>query len=237
MTPAARRGWMRWAFAALGLAFVALALWRTWDESRQQLLPDLGATLAAGLLVVGGLTGGGLSWIALFGPDAPRRLVTDFYLAQLAKYIPGGGIWQAAGQVGLSTSHGVTATRATANLVLHAGIQLVSALTARRAARVRHRPPRLAPHPVWSRVGDAVAPAPFVDDSGDAAARPPVEGRGDGDRPSRPTRHPDLLVVVAAARHADSASPTAWSSTTSNRVWASPGAPSPSPWPGRSASP
>ena len=122
-----RRTLVRVGFGVIGLAFVVVALWRTWDESQEQVLPGAGVLVAAALLIVGGLVGGGLSWITLFGRGAPRGLIADFYLAQLGKYIPGGGIWQAAGQVGLSTTHGLTGMRVAGNLAVHAVIQLTSA--------------------------------------------------------------------------------------------------------------
>lgn len=124
-----RRRLLRIAFGVVAVAFVALALFSTWDETREQKLADPSTLVLAGVVVVVTLTGGGMSWLALFGKDAPRRLVADFYLAQLGKYIPGGGIWQAAGQVGLSTSKELSATRVTSNLAVHAVIQLSGALT------------------------------------------------------------------------------------------------------------
>lgn len=121
-----RRRVARVAFGVVGLAFVVVALARTWDDSQDQ-LPGIGILVIAALLMVGGLVGGGISWITLFGPGAPRGLIADFYLAQLGKYVPGGGIWQAAGQVGLSTTHGLTAMRVAGNLAVHGVIQLTSA--------------------------------------------------------------------------------------------------------------
>lgn len=129
MTPGIRRRLVRIGFGGVGMVFVGVAFWRAWNESQQQVLPGGLTLLLAGLLVVGGLVGGGLSWIALFGKRAPRGLIADFYIAQLGKYVPGGGIWQAAGQIGLSTGHGLTATRVAANMVVHGVIQLAAAFT------------------------------------------------------------------------------------------------------------
>lgn len=129
MTPGMRRRLLRVGFGLLGMVFVGVALWRTWDVSQQQVLPGPSTIVVAGLLVAGGLVGGGLSWVALFGKGAPRGLIADFYMAQLGKYVPGGGLWQAASQIGLSTNHGLTATRVGANLAVHSLIQLTAALT------------------------------------------------------------------------------------------------------------
>ena len=129
MTAGVRRTLVRVGFGLVGMVFVGVALWRTWNESQQQVLPKGSTLLVAGLLVAGGLVGGGMSWIALFGKRAPRGLIADFYIAQLGKYVPGGGMWQAAGQIGLSIGHGLTATRVGANMAVHSVIQLTAALT------------------------------------------------------------------------------------------------------------
>lgn len=129
MNPVSRRRVLRIVFGAIALAFVVVALLSTWDETQNQKLPDLTTLVVAGALVVTTLVGGSMSWLALFGKGAPRRLISDFYLAQLGKYIPGGGIWQAASQVGLSASRELSATRVTSNLAVHAVIQLSAALT------------------------------------------------------------------------------------------------------------
>ncbi len=127
MSPATRRRLVRYSFGVVGVAFVVVALWQTWDRSRETVLPPVDTMLVAGVLVVGGLVGAGRSWLALFGPGAPRRLMADFYLAQLGKYIPGGGVWQAAGQVGLSASREIRGMRVAGNLAVHAVVQLTAA--------------------------------------------------------------------------------------------------------------
>ena len=123
-----RSGWRlaRYAFAVVGIAFTVIALWQTWDRSRQSLLPDGITMLLAGALVVAGLVAAGRSWLVLFARGPSWRLVGDFYLAQLGKYIPGGGLWQAAGQVGMTTSSGYTATRAAGNFAVHAVVQFAA---------------------------------------------------------------------------------------------------------------
>ena len=129
MKPINRRRALRIVFGVIALAFVVGALLSTWDETQNQKLPDPFTLTLAGVLVVSALVGGGISWHALFGKDAPRRLISDFYLAHLGKYVPGGGIWQAAGQVGLSANSELSATRVTTNLAVHGVIQLSAALT------------------------------------------------------------------------------------------------------------
>lgn len=124
---ATRRRVLRMGFGALGLGFMAVALWETWDRSRTTVLPAPPVMATAAALVVLGLVGAGLSWLALFGAGAPRRLVADFYLAQLGKYIPGGGLWQAAGQIGLATESGLRAARVAGAFAVHGVVQLTAA--------------------------------------------------------------------------------------------------------------
>lgn len=122
-----RRRVLRVVFGAVGLAFMVVALWETWDLSRHSVLPDPRVMAAAAGLILVGLVGAGFSWLALFGEGAPRRLVADFYMAQLGKYIPGGGLWQAAGQIGLATASGLRAARVAGAFVAHGVVQLTSA--------------------------------------------------------------------------------------------------------------
>lgn len=129
MTRVLRRRLVRVVFGIVALVFVGFALFRTWDEAETQILPDAATIGLASVVMVTTLIGGALSWYTLFGHGAPRRLISDFYLAQLGKYLPGGGVWQAAGQVGLSKSPQLSATRLTSNLAVHAVIQLSAALT------------------------------------------------------------------------------------------------------------
>jgi hypothetical protein len=124
---ALRRRVLRIVFGVLGLGFMAVALWETWDRSRTTVLPGPPVMLVAAALVFLGLVGAGLSWLSLFGDRAPRRLVADFYMAQLGKYIPGGGLWQAAGQIGLATESGLRAARVAGAFAVHGVVQLTAA--------------------------------------------------------------------------------------------------------------
>ena len=129
MTSLLRRKGVRFGLGVVALVAVAFALFRTWDEAQSQVLPNAEILVIASVLVVGGLAGAGRSWFALFEKGSSRRLVSDFYLAQLGKYLPGGGIWQAAGQVGLSAARDVSTVRVSINLGVHAVIQLSAAVT------------------------------------------------------------------------------------------------------------
>lgn len=130
MKPASRRRVTRILLGTMGLLAVTYALFRTWGEAQSRVLPDVETLAIAGFVVVVSLIGGGMSWYALFGDSAQdRKLISDFYLAQLAKYLPGGGIWQMAGQVGLSANQQLPAVRLSINVAVHAVIQLSAALT------------------------------------------------------------------------------------------------------------
>ncbi len=122
-----RRRILRYGFGLAGLIFMAFALSETWDRSRETVFPDLPTLAIAEVLLVAGLVGAGLSWLALFGDNAPRRLLSDFYMAQLGKYIPGGGLWQAAGQIGLATESGYTASKVAGTFGVYAVVQLTAA--------------------------------------------------------------------------------------------------------------
>lgn len=124
-----RRRGVRLLLGLVALLGVGYALFRTWNEAQSQVLPDPGILAIAGIVVVGSLIGGGMSWYTLFENGASRRLISDFYLAQLGKYLPGGGIWQAAGQVGLSAGRDLSAVRVSVSLAVNAVIQLSAALT------------------------------------------------------------------------------------------------------------
>jgi hypothetical protein len=116
----------RYSFAVAGIAFTVVALWQTWDRSRESLLPDGVTLLLAAALVIAGLTAAGRSWLVLFSRGPAWRLLGNFYLAQLGKYIPGGGLWQAAGQVGMATAAGYQASRVAGNFAVHAVIQFAA---------------------------------------------------------------------------------------------------------------
>lgn len=122
-----RRRILRWVFGVAGLTFIAAALVRTWNRTGEISLPEAATMGVAGLLVLAGLAGAGRSWLSLFDRGARSQLLADFYMAQLGKYIPGGGLWQAAGQVGFAADSGLTKTRVAAAFAVHAVIQLVAA--------------------------------------------------------------------------------------------------------------
>jgi len=91
----------------VGLAGLAVAAAGSIDDVREQELPGAPALVAALGLHMIALMFAGRAWVALFPPDADRRQLTrGLYTSQLAKYLPAGGVLQAAGQVAMSGQDG-----------------------------------------------------------------------------------------------------------------------------------
>lgn len=111
------------AFTIAGLVFLAIAFRRTWDRSRQHVLPSAWALGFAWVLAMVSLSFLAKSWVSLLSGQARGpALASAFYTAQLGKYLPG-GVWQAAGQVGLARRAGVTTAFAVTAFPIHAIVQ------------------------------------------------------------------------------------------------------------------
>ncbi len=131
----ARRRWARGSgfytgasvvlFAA-GIAGLVLAVRDSWTEISDHGLPGWPLMLLAVVAMGAFLALAERGWTGLFeGRGDRRRVVRAFYLSQLGKYIPG-GVWQPAGQVGMSTGDAVSTRRATLTFGLFAA-QLAAA--------------------------------------------------------------------------------------------------------------
>jgi glycosyltransferase 2 family protein len=106
MTPDRRRV-LRAAVFLLGLAGLAVAVRSMVVESSREALPDWWALLLAGLASLVALLLAGRSWMGLFGTGQDRHALTGaLYTSQLAKYLPLGGLAQAAGQLTMSVAAG-----------------------------------------------------------------------------------------------------------------------------------
>jgi len=102
----------RWSAVVgiLGLAGLAVAALTSVDDIRAQALPNIGALGLALVLQFVALAFAAQAWIALFPPDADRTaLARGIYTSQLTKYLPAGGLFQAASQVAMSSQNGVAA--------------------------------------------------------------------------------------------------------------------------------
>lgn len=104
-----RGRWRRWQplIGLVGLAGLAVAAASSIDDVREQELPGVPALVVALVLHMVALSFAGRAWVALFPPAADRRQLTSgLYTSQLTKYLPAGGILQAASQVAMSGQDG-----------------------------------------------------------------------------------------------------------------------------------
>lgn len=107
-----RRRLLQTAILVAGLVGLAVAVTRTVDDARDQVLPSAGALAVAGGLALVAILASGRAWVTLFrevldnGGNRVRFEVT-YYLSQLTKYLPAGGVVQAASQVSLAAATGV----------------------------------------------------------------------------------------------------------------------------------
>jgi uncharacterized membrane protein YbhN (UPF0104 family) len=85
----------------------------TANDAGEQALPGLVPLAVAFLVQVSSIVFSARGWVALFPPDADRRMIArGLYTSQLTKYLPAGGFMQVASQVALSSGQGGMATAA-----------------------------------------------------------------------------------------------------------------------------
>jgi glycosyltransferase 2 family protein len=102
----ARRAWKS-AIGLAGLAGLAVAAVATARDAVVDTLPAPGHLAAALALHAVALMCAARAWVALFPPTADRRaLAAGLYSSQLTKYLPAGGVVQAASQVALASEQG-----------------------------------------------------------------------------------------------------------------------------------
>ena len=120
MRSSSRYGWVRILFLALGAAFLVFAILSQWNDIGDELTLSVPrAAIAVGLGLVS-TTALAHAWGVLLPPGADSsRMRRVFYLAQPAKYIPG-GFAQPLGQVALTANEGVPLTTAATAFVVHA---------------------------------------------------------------------------------------------------------------------
>lgn len=100
----------------VGLVAIGFVVAQTVDAAEEQVLPTWPALLAAGVLSLLALMSAARSWEVLFrdllrSPSQRMRLRGTFYLSQLTKYLPAGGVVQAVGQLGLARAVGIPLAR------------------------------------------------------------------------------------------------------------------------------
>ncbi len=111
-----RRRLLQTTILIVGLIGLVIAVANTVDDARERVMPNPGALVAAAVLAVIAIVTSGRAWVALFRDllesRAERiRFEATYYLSQLTKYLPAGGVVQAASQVGLAAAAGVPVGR------------------------------------------------------------------------------------------------------------------------------
>jgi glycosyltransferase 2 family protein len=96
----------------VGLVGLAVAVARTLDDARDQVMPAPSALAVGACLALVAILTSGRAWVSLFHDalddrSRRRRFEGDYYVSQLTKYVPAGGAVQAASQVTLATAAGV----------------------------------------------------------------------------------------------------------------------------------
>ena len=99
-----------------GLIGIALAVRSTVGDTHEHVMPSPAALAVSGVFAVVAITASARAWVALFSDlvtSRPHRtaLRGTFYLSQLTKYLPAGGVVQAGSQVTLARGIGVPLRR------------------------------------------------------------------------------------------------------------------------------
>ncbi|MGZ4688341.1 MAG: lysylphosphatidylglycerol synthase domain-containing protein [Acidimicrobiia bacterium] len=106
------RRWLQPLILVIGMAGLAFAVAGSVDDAQEQVLPSIQAIAGASVLAMIAIVASARTWAALFNDvlDTKSNRVAlhgTFYLSQLTKYLPGGGVVQAASQLSLAPSAGV----------------------------------------------------------------------------------------------------------------------------------
>ena len=142
----------------VGLIGLAVAARAAWLDAQGVQRPGLVPIVIALALTRLSLAASARAWVALIGPPADPHLVkAALYQSQLVKYLPAGGVVQAAGQVAMTATQGVPVR------ARHARLPVVGGRDDRRRAPARVRAGAGGGSPGWLR---AMAPlgllAPFL---------------------------------------------------------------------------
>jgi glycosyltransferase 2 family protein len=112
-----RRRLLQTAILVVGLVGIGLAVAESVDQANEKVLPSVDTIVIAGVLALIAIAASARAWVALFSDLMPTEshrnaLRGTFYLAQLTKYVPAGGILQATSQLSLAKAAGVPLRRA-----------------------------------------------------------------------------------------------------------------------------
>jgi hypothetical protein len=111
-----RRRLLQTGVLLVGFAGIAFAVERSVQDTHEHVMPSGAALAVSGVLALVAIGSSARAWVALFSELVDQRasrtaLRGTFYLSQLTKYLPAGGVVQAASQVGLARSIGVPLRR------------------------------------------------------------------------------------------------------------------------------
>jgi glycosyltransferase 2 family protein len=108
------RRWARWFLLVGGFTGLVLVTRQALSDQDRTATPSVPALVGALVLYLLAGAGTARGWsVLLRGRVDPAEARGAMYESQLAKYVPGGGVLQAAGQVALSTGRDLTAGAAT----------------------------------------------------------------------------------------------------------------------------
>jgi hypothetical protein len=141
----------------LGLAGIAVAVRQAADDVDGRVLPGPGAFALALAISIVSLLAAAHSWASILERRRDRSTVLGaFYASQLTKYLPAGGVVQAAGQVTLTAGEGIPLRVTAAALPVFAMSSVVSGLTLGSLLAFNDDVP------VWARVLSAAGPLSLV---------------------------------------------------------------------------
>jgi hypothetical protein len=111
-----RRRLVQTGLLVAGLVGIAFAVPATLDQAQEQVLPSLPTIVFGGVCALVAIAASARAWSALFSDLLTSRahLLTlrgTFYLSQLTKYLPVGGLVQASSQLGLAHTVGIPVKR------------------------------------------------------------------------------------------------------------------------------
>jgi uncharacterized membrane protein YbhN (UPF0104 family) len=118
----------------VGLVAIAFAIRQSVADSKEHVMPSPAAWVIGALFALVAILASARAWVALFSDllrtRASRALLrSTFYLSQLTKYLPVGGVAQAASQLGLAPSAGVPLRRAAVAFPVSAVCAVVAGAT------------------------------------------------------------------------------------------------------------
>jgi glycosyltransferase 2 family protein len=117
---------LRILFGTAGIAFLGWGAFQAWEKTALYRTPTWSLMAIAMVLTAAAFAFAAKSWASLFEEQSQSKIIAAYLIGQLGKYIPG-YFWQAAGQVSLTKSGGVSLRRATSAYAIHALIQVCAA--------------------------------------------------------------------------------------------------------------